>query len=53
MEVRVYMSFHLWSNRKVAYSHKIVDIVNFSYDECVRVFKSLYGTGCIIEFIVI
>lgn len=55
MEVRVYANVNDWSARKSALVKRVEtcpDIL-FPFDSTIRAMKSLFGDGCIIEFVIL
>ena len=55
MEVRVFKNGSDWNNQKPLLVQRLFfnDSVSFPYDSTVRTFKALYGSECVIDFIVL
>ena len=55
MEVRIYKDQGSFVDRKPVLSVRLseTEVMCFSYESCVRTFKSFYGVDCVIDFIVL
>ena len=51
MEIRIYASLECFRSGKVLYCHRVSDPDNFSFSDCLSVFRSLYGSNVIVVFV--
>lgn len=51
MEVRVYNSLDLMIKDKRLYCARVLDTDNFSFSDCLRLMKSIYGSHVIVCFL--
>lgn len=52
MKVSVYLSLENFNNRKAVYSAIVCDVDSFDYSSALRFFRSVYGDGIYVDFLV-
>lgn len=53
MEVSVYMNLEPRTNNKAVFKRVVVSPDTFEYEGFVRSMKSVFGSSCVIEFLVV
>lgn len=53
MEIIIYKSFDLRSANKPLFCARVSVPDTFSFEKCIDVFRSIYGSDVIIEFLVV
>ena len=53
MEVSVYMNLEARTNNKAVFKRVVVSPDTFEYEGFVRSMKSVFGSSCVIEFLVV
>lgn len=51
MEIRVYASLDLMSKEKRLYCARVQDVDFFSFSDCLRLMKAIYGKDVIVVFV--
>ena len=51
MEIRIYRDLSAWSNRKHFYCAKVECPDTFDFTSAKNLFKSIYGSDIVVEFI--
>lgn len=53
MEIRVFTDSSAWANHKIKFCSRVSNPDAFDFNASVRVFKSIYGSDCVLEFVVV
>lgn len=50
MEISVYYNLNCLNNRRPVYSSRVSCVEGFDFTSAINVFKSIYGSSCVVVF---